>query len=49
MQNKVWEFEEAKKLMGGVMFNGRGCHLDGTVFQKNREIAENIERREQKR
>jgi hypothetical protein len=34
-QNKIWAFEEAKKLMAGVVFNGHGCHLDKTVLQKN--------------
>jgi hypothetical protein len=33
-QNKEHAFEEAKKLMAGVVFNGHRCHLDGTVFQK---------------
>ena len=33
-QNKIRAFEEAKKVMAGVVFNGHGCHLDETVFQK---------------
>ena len=42
-------FEEAKKLPAGVVFNGHGCHLDETVFQKIREINESRERRDQER
>jgi hypothetical protein len=48
-QNKVLAFEEAKKLMTGVVFNGHGCHLDGTVFQKIGEVNESRGRREQER
>jgi hypothetical protein len=33
-QKKVRAFEEAKKLMAGVVFNRHGWHLDGTVFKK---------------
>ena len=48
-QNKIRAFEEAKKLTAGVVFNGHGCHLDETVFQKIREINESRERRDQER
>jgi hypothetical protein len=29
--------------MAGVVFNGHGCYLDETVFQKVREINESRE------
>jgi len=48
-QNKVREFEEAKKLTAGAVFNGHGCHLDESALQKIREINESRERREQER
>jgi hypothetical protein len=48
-QNKIWAFEEAKKLTAGVVFNGHGCHFDETVFQKIREVNESRERRDQER
>jgi hypothetical protein len=31
------------------VFNGHGCHLDGAVFQKVREINESRDRRKQER
>jgi hypothetical protein len=47
--NKVAAFQEAKRLTAGVVFNGHGCHLDQTVFDRVRKLNRSRELKEQER
>jgi hypothetical protein len=47
--NKVAAFQEAKRLTAGVVFNGHGCHLDQTAFDRVRELNRSRELKEQER